>query len=111
MAVSGPHAPASTVTKVMVAMIAVMAIILVALTAMMLRAGRSNAEPPFAAPAAVVDVHSTFAYTYGLARSIEARCGSTPTRSLAAAGDAEKQADAALYARAIADAEARAQTI
>jgi hypothetical protein len=111
MAVSAGPAGPSTVTKVMIAMIGVMAIILVVITAIMWRAGRSVTEAPVTAPSAVVDVHSTFAYAYGLAQSLQARCGSTRTKSLVAASDAEKQADAALYARALAEAEARAQNI
>jgi hypothetical protein len=110
MAVSTPRAAASGVTKIMVAMIAVLAIILVVMTTLVLRVGSSSVDTTVET-AAVADIHTTFAYTYGLAQFVEAHCGPTPTKSLTAASDAEKQADAALYARARAEAEARAQTI
>jgi hypothetical protein len=55
--------------------------------------------------------HSSFTYTLSLAKLVEARCGETPTRSLSAASEGEKQTDLAVAARAWTAARVRARTM
>src|SRR4051812_13256928 len=98
--------PASTGTKIMVAMIAFLAIALVVVIAMMWREAHRADVVEVTETAPRVDVHNTFTYTFNLAELVVERCGTTETKALAAASDAEKATNPGWYDDAIAQAAA-----